>query len=364
MDGNAKEPPPDTDLRGHARSGGGVDFDALVSKTPQTTDIPVYADLATALAAAPVNGTLPFRIRLDPGAWRERVTVDRPNVHLIGMGMDRSRLVFCRHAGLAGPDGAPIGTFETATLKVVAPGFRAEALTISNDYAYVDDLPDRNGDKKVGHHGAQAVALAIEGDADRTVLERVRLESHQDTLYVAAGRALFRHCRIEGNVDFIFGPGRACFDRSIILSRQRPGRDVAGFIAAPNTDIHQEHGLVFSQCRLERAPGVADKSVALGRPWRRTTQFADGFYGSPDHVGACAYLKCWMDAHIVSEGWHPMSYNKKGGGQAVLEPEDARFYEFASTGPGAGQPSARRRTLSEDEADAYSIENVLEGWAG
>ncbi len=339
-------------------------FDAVVAKSPDQQEVPVFAHIGDAIAAASEDGRKPFRICLGEGNWRERVVIDRPNVHLIGAGADKSILVFDRHAGIAGRDGKPIGTFETATLKVLAPGFRAENLTIVNDYDYVGNRELAAGDGTIGHHHSQAVALAIEGRADRTLLRGVYLIGHQDTLYVQAGRCLFDNCRIEGSVDFIFGGGRAFFRACTIVSRLRPGQEVNGFIAAPNTDIRQPVGLVFHRCRLEKEHGVAARSVALGRPWRQTTPFPDGFYGNPDHVGASTYLECWMDDHIVPEGWHPMAYNARGGGRAELRPEEARLFEYASTGPGAGQPSPQRRMLTVEQARDFGIDEVLEGWVG
>ena len=335
---------------------------AYVGALPGHSASPHFATIAEAVAAAPQEGDRPFRIHIGPGTWRERVIIDRPNVHLIGAGAKRTALVFNRHAGLPGPDGTPIGTFETATLRVCAPLFRAENLTIANDYDYVADQASGSGDETVGHHAGQAVALALEADTDRSYLANVHLVGHQDTLYAHAGRSLFESCRISGSVDFIFGGGRALFERCSIISRLRPGHDLNGFIAAPNTDRHQPVGFVFHCCRLEKEAGIAPGSVALGRPWRRTTQFPDGFYGHPDHVGAAAYLECWMDDHIAAAGWHPMNYNAKGGGRAELRPEAARLFEYDSTGPGAGPASISRRILDSDAAQAFSRTAALGDW--
>ncbi len=339
-------------------------FDAIVGTSRSADADHVYPTLGAAIAHAPADANRSYRILIGRGEWRERVVIDRPNVHLVGEDVEQSVLVFSRHAGIPGPDGRPIGTFDTATVRVTAPGFRAENLTIANDYDYVGDMQATGEDSKVGHHAGQAVALAIEGAADRTLLDGVTLIGHQDTLYAHAGRSLFRGCSISGSVDFIFGGGRVVFDACDIVSRHRPGEAVQGFISAPNTDIHQSVGFVFNRCRLAKESGIRPESVALGRPWRQTTHFADGFYGNPDHVGASTYLWCWMDDHIAPEGWHPMDYNAKGGERATLRPEEARFFEYGSTGPGAGSPSAHRRVLSEAEAEALTIATVLDGWQG
>ncbi len=336
--------------------------DVAVGRTGERGSVKTYACLGDAVAAAPTDGRTPFRIAIGKGVWRERVVVDKPNIVLIGAGADVCALVHNRSAGDPGPDGKPVGTFGTATLQVIAPGFAAFDLTIANDFDYVAHLPKPNAEDKTGGSGFQAVALAIEGAADRSRLQNVRLVGYQDTLYVDSGRSLFRNCRVEGCVDFVFGAGRAVFDACRIVSRLRPGQEFNGYIAAPSTDIAQPVGLVFQRCRLEKEAGIAAQTVALGRPWRRTKMFPDGRYGDPAAVGACAFIDCWMDDHIQAEGWQPMGYGRMDGSRTMLQPEDARFFEYGSFGPGAGKPSPRRRILTQAEAKAFAAENVLPDW--
>lgn len=320
-----------------------------------------FATLAAALDAAPEHAARPFRILVRRGTWRERVRVTKPFIHLVGEGPE-SVIVFDRSAGDLGPDGKPIGTFATATLTVEASDFRAENLTITNGFDYVAHMKAPVPEDKTGPSGTQAVALAIEGTADRTLLYGVHLSGYQDTLFADAGRSLFRRCRVAGCTDFIFGAGRAVFEGCEIVSRLRPGQAWNGYVAAPDTDVHQPFGLVFRSCRLAKEKGVAPQTVALGRPWRHTRSFADGRYGDPDAVGAAAYLDCWMDDHIAAEGWSAMGYGLKGGGRAMMQPEEARFYEFMSSGPGANASSPRRRQLTADQARAFATANVLNGW--
>lgn len=332
-------------------------YDAVVRKSPGKGE---FATVAEAVKAAP--GTKPFRILVTAGEWRERVTVDKAFVDLVGEGADKTVIVFNAVASDLGTNGKPIGTFGTPTVTVKAPDFSARSLTISNDFDYVGHLPGPVPDDKTGASGAQAVALAVQDEADRTYLQDVRLYGNQDTLYVNSGRSLFRRCRIEGSVDFIFGAGRAVFDGCTIVSLLRPKQEFNGFIAAPSTKVYQPYGLIFTDCRLEKQAGVAAHTVALGRAWRRGGTFPDGKYGDPEAVGQTVYLNCWMDDHVVPEGWYPMAYTKKDGTRTMLEPEEARFFEFASTGPGAGQASARRRMLSAEQAKAFDSKLVLDGW--
>jgi pectinesterase len=337
-------------------------FDAVLDRDGVGRDgVKGFRTLAAALDAAPADGARPFRILVPAGRWREQVAVTKPNIHLVGEGRASSVIVFNEYAAGRNRPGGPA---EIATVTVTAPSFRAERLTIANDFDYPGHMPLEVDYDRTGASGAQATALKLGEGSDRAYFEDVALTGWQDTLFADAGRSLFQRCLISGCVDFIYGAGRAVFDRCEIRARTRPGKDFHGFIAAPDTDRHQRFGLVFLDCRLTRDADMPDHSMALGRPWRHTMTFADGRYGNPDAVGQAAFVRCWMDRHIVPEGWYPMHYNLRGGRRSMLEPEDARLFEYASQGPGAGKPSACRRRLTTAQARAYTIPSVLEGWAG
>jgi pectinesterase len=330
-------------------------FDAVVTKTGRFTSV------GAAVAAAPGNRR--FRILVTAGEWRERVAITTPNIELIGEGQGKTRIVFNASAGDAGADGKPIGTFGTPTVRVQATDFIARHIGFANDFDYKGHIAKPSLlDNTPSPVGTQAVAFAVEEGADRCLVENCHFDAYHDTLFVNAGRSLFRGCRIEGCVDFIFGAGRAVFENCEIVSRLRPPGDFNGYVAAPDTDRHQPYGFLFVDCRLTKEAAVAAATVALGRPWRRTGKFPDGRYGDPDAVGAAVYVRCWMDNHIVPQGWHPMGYNAKGGGRAELQPEEARFYEYQSSGPGAGAASPRRRILSAEQARPFTPEKVLDGW--
>jgi pectinesterase len=333
-------------------------FDAVLSTDGKPKKgVRGYRTLSEAIDAAPSGGTKAWRILVPRGEWRERVVVTKPNIHLIGEDRSASRLV----SNASRKDRRP-GEPATATLLVRASGFEAANMTIANDFDYVGNMPAEVAFDRTGASGAQAQAIMLDTGSDRAVFDRVDITGYQDTLWAEVGRALFRQCLISGCVDFIYGASRSLFDRCTIVSRLRPGKDFNGFIAAPDTDVHQPFGLVFIGCRLEKEHGVAPATVALGRPWKHQRKFPDGEYSDPDAIGQAVYIHCWMDDHIVPEGWYRMHYYPKGGSMAFIEPEQARFFEYASTGPGAGKPSARRRMLTAPQAADFTPDHILLGW--
>jgi pectinesterase len=334
---------------GASRSAAG-DFDAVLGKT--------HASLAAAMAAA--DGTRPFRVLIPRGEWREKVVVTRPNVQLVGEDRRGSVIAFDAAAGHLDGYGAPYGTRGCATLTVRAPGFVARNLTVANTFDYIGNLQKSENDP-TRLKDPQGVALMLDEGSDRALIEDVELFGHQDTLFIDRGLSLFRRCRVQGSVDFVFGAGQSVLQNCEIVSRFRPEKPRQGYVAAPSTPVAQPFGLVFCDCRLTKEAEVPPSSVVLGRPWRPARQFDDGRYGDPAAVGNAAFIRCWMDDHISPDGWDEMGYTAKSGERVFLRPEDARLVEVDSRGPGA-VAGARRRVLTPDEAVRYSPENVLDGW--
>src|SRR5882672_7250224 len=348
-------------LTGCALERGDFEFDAAVTRSDRP-DLRArhFASLQSAIDAAPAAGTKPFRIFVGAGEWREKVIVTQPNVHLIGEDRAGSALVFDAAAGDPGPDGKPLGTWGCASVVVRAPGFAARNLTIRNGFDYVGNLLHPRF-QEIGPNGAQAVALMLAAGSDRAAFADVTITGHQDTLFADRGRSHFRRCRIEGSVDFIFGGDTALLESCDIHSRYRPGKERQGYLAAPSTPREREFGVTFESCRLVREPQIAAGTVALGRAWRPTRPFPDGTYGDPDALGAAVFLRCWMDDHIAADGWDAMNYRARDGNRVALAPGEARFFEYASEGPGALE-SAHRRRLSAAQAQRYTVDRILDGW--
>ncbi len=316
----------------------------------------VFRSIGAALAAAPapVPGGAPYVVSVRDGRYREKLSVDRPDVHLVGQSREGTVLTYDAAAGMRSPGGWTYGTRGSWTLRVAAPGFRLERMTVENAFDYMGNAAKAEGDS-TRVDGAQAVAVMLEEGSDRAEFRDCRLAGHQDTLFPNAGRSHFLRCTVLGSVDFIFGAGTALFEDSDIVSRDRGSATSNGFVTAPSTPLSQPYGFVFLRSRLRKeTPGMAPNSVTLGRPWHPS--------GNPGAVGSAVFIDTWMDDHVGARGWDPMNSTDAAGNRVVNRPEDARFYEFGSTGPGA-VASSSRRVLSEGEArGTFALEKVLGGW--
>ena len=306
-----------------------------------------YRTVKAALDAAPADGRR-YTIAIGDIALKEKVLIDRPNTVVRGLS-PASRIVWDDYSGRIDPadPSTTLGTRRTATVTVTAPDVTIHDLAIANIFDYPGQSGLADGDpRKV--HDAQALALAISGQADHTHIENVRLDGWQDTLFIDCGRTHIVGSRISGSVDFIFGAGTAAFERCEIVSRLMPGKPAQGYVCAPSTLKETPYGFVFFDCDLtHEGEPFPDGSTALARPWRPTTSFPDGRYGNPDVRSACLFLRCRFGDHISSRGFDHMSYNTRAGTKAFNEPEDARFYVHdclgkaaATLAPGFAAPKA------------------------
>lgn len=316
-----------------------------------------YSTLQSALDAIPENAQEPALILVREGEYREKVHIVKPNVRIVGESRERTRLVFSDFADQRYDDGTIKGTFCSYTLLVDSDDVTLENLTICND---------------AGPGAIVGQALALYGAGDRLTLRNCHLWAHQDTVYLGPlldkvaqnalpyvlmgrrgeidadtpqdGRAYFENCTIAGDVDFIFGPYRAWFERCVIrsLPRVTDASDINGYITAANTPSCHPFGFVFHRCALH-GEGCPDGSVYLGRPWRE---------------GASVYyLRCTMDASI-----HPLGFCDWANPHRAVT---ARCGEYASEGLGAApaQRHAAQAQLTDAQAKEITLSHVLEGWA-
>lgn len=316
-----------------------------------------YPTISDALAATDQlypDAEQPVMIHVDPGEYRERVEIHRPHVTLAGETADSVRIVGSLGAKVPSEDGSGVdgtlGTFRTYTVLVDADDVRLENLTIVNDA----------GD---GREVGQAIALYADGD--RLVVDACCITGRQDTLFLGplpprevkpggfmgpkqfaprrVGRQYFRRCRIEGDVDFIFGGARAYFEGCEIRSLNRD-MDVNGYVTAASTPEGEPYGFVFHGCSFTAPDDVAPDSVYLGRPWREWAQ--------------TVLIDCWLGQHIKREGW--WDWNKPAAH------ERARYVGASLHGP-AGDAAGWApwaRELDATAAARYAREQVLAGADG
>lgn len=307
-----------------------------------------FINLQDAIDSIPEGNTERTKIYIKKGIYKEKVTINKPFVTLIGESLMETILTFDDYARKLFPNGEKYNTFNSYSIFIGGDDFTAENLTFENS---------AGSGKIVG----QALAAYI--DADRVKFINCRFLGCQDTIFTGPlppnpierntfggpregferrmGRQYFEDCYIRGDVDFIFGSATAVFNRCEIFSNNR-NEEVNGYITAASTPEGEKYGYVFIDCKL--TSDAAPNTVYLGRPWR--------------DYAKTVFINCWMGDHIKTEGWH--NWNKPNA-------EINTFYaEYKSYGPGAATDKrvAWAKILSDEEAKLYSVEKVLSGKDG
>ncbi len=276
----------------------------------------------------------PAAIYILSGVYEEAVRIYRSDLAVIGIGQAVIRM--SRYARERDASGKEIGTFATPALFLGGSRLVVENVTVENS---------AGPGERVGQ------ALALYAHCDLAVFRHCVFKGHQDTVFTgplppsprAGGtfggiplqehheqyRQLYEFCRIEGNVDFIFGGATAYFERCEIHSLPRAAAGDPGYLTAASTSLSQEYGYVFRDCRLTAVPEVSEGSVYLGRPWREYAK--------------TAFVGCRYGPHIHPQGWdnwgdpsHEVTvrYGEygMGGDTDELRPQRAAWAECSERG--------------------------------
>ncbi|XVF61104.1 hypothetical protein PTKIN_Ptkin08bG0102100 [Pterospermum kingtungense] len=295
-----------------------------------------YKTVQEAVNAAPdniVDINRRFVIHIREGVYEEtvRVPLEKKNVVFWGDGVGKTIITGSSNVGQPG-----VTTYNTATVGVVGDGFMASGLTIRNTAG-----PDAHQ------------AVAFRSDSDLSVIENCEFIGNQDTLYVHSLRQFYKKCRIQGNVDFIFGNSASVFQDSEILVAPRQLKPEKGennaITAHGRTDPAQSTGLVFlnslingtdEYMRYYYSKPKVHKNF-LGRPWKEYSR--------------TVFINCVMEALITPNGWMPWQ------GDFALK---TLFYgEYGNSGSGSNV-SMRvpwSTQITSQHVYMYSVQNFIQG---
>jgi pectin methylesterase-like acyl-CoA thioesterase len=304
-----------------------------------------FCTVQGAIDAVPAGDTRTVRIDVRPGVYTEidYVRPDKPHIAITGAGMGRTVIQYANNDRLNGDTalgtGGPADGCPRRVLAVpdVHNCWRA-LFGVDADDVTITDLTLHN---TTPYGGSQAEAFR--GNGQRITLDRVALDSFQDTLRLQ-GTGFVTDSTISGDVDFVWGTGTAFVQDSTLESLH------AGYVTQIRNDA-AHNGDVFLRDRLTRAAGVADGTVYLGRI--RTDRFP---------YSQAVYLNTAMDAHIAPVGWQITPND-------CAAASDLADWEYHSTDP-HGDPvdvSSRlpcARPLDDSTAARWSDPGfVLGGWA-
>ncbi|GAU79128.1 pectinesterase family protein [Fusibacter sp. 3D3] len=235
----------------------------------------------------------PITIFIKNGIYKEKIEIVDKNINLIGESKANTRITFDDHAFKIIENEEQMKTFRSYTFFVSSDYFSAENMIIENASG-------------PGERVGQAIALYV--DCKVAYFNNCCLKGHQDTLFIgplpSAPRipnsftgpkehserkptySRFTACEIQGDIDFIFGSGRADFYHCDLISNDR-GEEINGYITAASTPEYAAEGFIFYKCNLIST--AKENSVFLGRPWRPFAKVK--------------FIECQMGPHIHKQGW-------------------------------------------------------------
>ena len=255
------------------------------------------------------------------------------NIALIGQSMEGTII---QNA----PDAANEGISKTAVFQNRGTGNYFQDLTLRNALDYYSC-------------GAAGRAVTLHDKGTRTICNRVRLLSFQDTYYSDNEECqhYFQDAEIHGTVDFICGAGDVWFERCRIVTEKRNldghGRNV---IAAPRTS-KTPWGYIFHRCTV--ANDTSDFEYARGWhttphcAWLRTTLL------SPEKLSKTRFD--YRGMRTVQNDFKEYGTLDAGGHDITPASNVVTFTLKEEQNP-------VETILSDAEARRYSIKNVFTAW--
>ncbi|KAL2245346.1 UNVERIFIED_CONTAM: Pectinesterase 2.1 [Sesamum indicum] len=305
-----------------------IDADLVVAKDGSGN----YKTVAEAIAAAPDKSKKRYVVYVKKGTYKENVEVgkNKKNLMIIGDGMDSTIIT----GDLNVVDGST--TFKSATLAAVGEGFMLQDIRIQNT---------------AGPEKHQAVALRV--GADKSVINRCRIDAYQDTLYAHSLRQFYRDSYITGTVDFIFGNAAVVFQKCKLVAR-KPMKSQKNMVTAQGrTDPNQNTGTSIQDCEIRASedlePVKSSFPTYLGRPWKEYSR--------------TVVMQSYIGDHIDPVGWSEWS------GDFALK--TLYYGEYMNKGPGAGTSKRVKWAgyhviTNAAEAAKFTVKELIQGveWLG
>ena len=192
----------------------------------------------------------------------------------------------------------------------------------------------------------QAVALRV--GADRSVINRCRINGYQDTLYAHSNRQFYRDSIITGTVDFIFGNAAVVFQKCKLEAR-KPMKSQKNMVTAQGrTDPNQNTGTSIQQCNIipssDLKPNPRSFPTYLGRPWKEYSR--------------TVVMQSFIDSHVDPAGWSP--WDKDFALKTLF------YGEYMNSGPGAGTNKRVKWPgyhviTSAAEAQKFTVRELIQG---
>ena len=240
------------------------------------------------------------------------------------------------------PDVKTESISKTAVLQNRGTGNYFQDLTLKNALDYYHVEPD-----------GRAVTLQDKGT--RTICNRVRMLSYQDTYYSDNERcqSYMQDTEIHGTIDFICGAGDVWFERCRIVTEKRtPDGSGINIITATRTS-ETEWGYVFNHCTIENDVSAFN----YGRSWH-TNPHCVWLYTTlltPEKLEATRFDDEGMK--VSSNYFKEYGTTDAKGHDITPKSNVVRFTLRDHT-----QPFTAETIMTKEEAKQYTVKRIFGDW--
>ncbi|KAI8070356.1 pectin lyase fold/virulence factor [Gongronella butleri] len=310
------------------------------SNTVEVCSSCTYTTIAKALASLP-NDSTTWTVLIDPGTYNEQLTISRSNTILYPKTIDSNTNVFIEYNAGHNTGSSTGSDVDSAVIRITGSNVKLYYITIANTFRQT----------------ANYANLAMDIEGSEVSLYHCKLYGFQDTLLInRGGTSYFKHCYIEGSVDFIWGYGVGYFDSCTIASNE------GASITAHNRDSATAlGGFYFNYCSIIATvpSGPLASTYSSSISFSSSSQFPSSCYlGRPwNQYARVVYMNSAIGSHIKPAGWSIWSssdprtsnvlfaeYNNSGSGAwnsarasfaTQLTAAQAANYNFYALFPGA-----------------------------
>lgn len=320
-----------------------------------------YKSIQEAVDAVPDGRTEPWLIFITNGHYNEQVIIpkEKSYVHLIGQDREKTVIHLNMNVGAEPKETdnkGKIAFWETSVHNPKSPmhGYDRAVVVVKGKNFYTENISYVNDYGVLAENGPQA--LAMSSQADCASFYNCKFLSFQDTWMTSTNdtcRHYVKDCWIEGAVDYLYGGGDVLVENSTFYNVRS-----ASVIVAP-CHKNAKYGYVFRNCTVDGNELAADGKQKLGRPW----------HNNPKTV----FINTTMLIPIAEDGWSNMGtipglfaeYNSMDKSGRLLDLSKRKTgYEHTNRETGVVTRGTTRATVTKEEADGMTYENMIPGKDG
>ncbi|XP_044327812.1 probable pectinesterase 66 [Aegilops tauschii subsp. strangulata] len=265
-----------------------------------------YTTVQSAVDAVPDGNSQWVKIYVKHGSYREKVIIpsEKGFILLEGDGSSSTDINFDSHVdGVDAPGITPITGRLRGNLAEISPTYNSSTFIVHSDNFVARNIAFKNT------YTGNKPAVAFLMDGDKGAFYDCAFHGYQDTLSDLAGRHYFRHCLVEGAVDFIFGYGKSIYEDCTLQSNMAASSQQPGWVTAHGRAADKSAAFVFKGGSI-----TGSGQQYLGRAW--------------NEQATVVFYQVNMAGIVVPQGW-----DKWTPSQDVSQ---VTFAEVGCSGPGSG----------------------------